>query len=136
MINLLLTRRSRNGNAVIGALTIPFTAVPVSDKPEEDRTYPTLENADCIIPAGTYPLVRTYSPRFKKLLPLVEQVPDREGIRIHRGSIPEHTQGCILVDMIGQSALDALFNRITKFYNDEKVTISISDDYDLRGRVL
>lgn len=57
----------------------------------------TLENADYIIPTGTYPLVVTESPKFKRLMPLVCQVPGRSGIRIHRGSRPEHSTGCILV---------------------------------------
>ena len=57
----------------------------------------TLENADYLIPAGTYPLVVTESPKFKRLMPLVCQVPGRSGIRIHRGSRPEHSTGCILV---------------------------------------
>ena len=57
----------------------------------------TLENEDYIIPIGTYPLVVTPSPKFKRLMPLVCQVPGRSGIRIHRGSRPEHSKGCILV---------------------------------------
>ena len=57
----------------------------------------TLENSEFIIPAGTYPLVVTESPKFKRLMPLVCQVPGRSGIRIHRGSRPEHSTGCILV---------------------------------------
>ena len=39
-------------------------------------TESTLENADFIIPAGVYPVERTWSPKFKKLLPLIDNVPD------------------------------------------------------------
>lgn len=55
------------------------------------------------IPAGEYPLVVTFSPKFQTLLPLVMNVPGRSGIRIHAGNRahlePEKsdTTGCILV---------------------------------------
>lgn len=65
----------------------------------------TLENAAYLIPPGTYRIAVTYSPRFKRPLPLVCDVigapndPNRprSGIRFHRGSKPEHSKGCILL---------------------------------------
>ena len=125
MITLILTRTSKTGNAVRGSIVLPFTQYPCSDREEEDITIKTLENADFIIPAGTYPLKRTYSYKFKKILPILEDVPDREGIRIHRGTKPEHSQGCILTDMFGQSTLDIMLNRLNEFYNDEEIFLSI-----------
>jgi hypothetical protein len=47
----------------------------------------------------------TQSPRFKRLLPILCQVPGRTGIRFHRGSLPEHSRGCILVSAINEQLL-------------------------------
>ena len=57
----------------------------------------TLERVGYQIPALCYPVRVTMSPRFKRLLPIVQNVPLRSGIRIHRGSKPEHSSGCVLV---------------------------------------
>ena len=132
MLTLILTRTRQTGKAVLGKLVIPFSQIPLSEG-EPDSTVNTIENADFIIPAGTYPLARTWSPKFKKLLPIVEDVPDREGIRIHRGTIPEHSTGCILTDMTGQTMLDVLFNRIENYFSDEETEITIIDPVDLVG---
>ena len=91
------------------------------------REIATLENADYIIPDGTYPVSVTYSPKFKKNLPLIEKVPKRSGIRIHTGTRPEHSQGCVLV-----SARDK--EKIIKYItqnkaNNEETIICISSAY-------
>lgn len=79
---------------------------------------PTLENALYLIPCGTYPLTVTYSPRFRRPLPLVCNVvgaPDdphrpRVGIRFHPGTRPEHSQGCILVSRQDEQRLREYIN--------------------------
>lgn len=49
------------------------------------------------IPVGSYECVYTYSNRFKKMLPLLKDVPGFDGIRIHSGNSAKDTEGCILV---------------------------------------
>lgn len=56
------------------------------------QTYP----GKTAIPSGTYSIEYTYSNKFKRLLPLLIDVPGFEGIRIHPGNTSEDTLGCIL----------------------------------------
>jgi hypothetical protein len=67
----------------------------------------TLENADYLVPALIYKIQVTQSPKFKRLLPLLSQVPNRSGIRFHRGSLPEHSKGCILISASMEQSLTA-----------------------------
>ena len=84
----------------------------------------TLENADYIIPDGTYPVSVTFSPKFQKNLPLIDKVPKRSGIRIHTGSRPEHSQGCVLVNARDK---EKIIEYLTKNkQNNEETVIHIS----------
>lgn len=49
------------------------------------------------IPAGVYEVVVNISPRFRRKLPRLLNVPGFDGILIHRGNTAEDTAGCILV---------------------------------------
>ena len=51
------------------------------------------------IPYGKYEIIVNRSPRFKRDLPLLLEVPNFEGIRIHRGNTAKDTSGCILVGL-------------------------------------
>jgi len=124
MRKITLIRKRRVFDAVYGQLTFEMRN---REYALETFSMPSLENADYLIPAGTYPVERTWSPRFKKFLPLIENVPDRDGIRIHRGTIPEHSKGCILLDLAGMSNIMILFNQLEN--EDEKAQIEIIDRY-------
>ena len=49
------------------------------------------------IPTGKYDVILTFSPRFKRVLPLLLSVKGYEGVRIHAGNTAEDTEGCLLV---------------------------------------
>ena len=49
------------------------------------------------IPKGIYKVTLTASPRFKRILPRLHNVPEFTGVLIHRGNTIDDTSGCILV---------------------------------------
>ena len=49
------------------------------------------------IPTGKYDVILSFSPRFKRVLPLLLNVKGYEGVRIHAGNTAEDTEGCLLV---------------------------------------
>jgi len=115
MATIHLTRISRDGKAVRGCLR------------SEGREIDTLENADYIIPNGTYEVRVTWSPRFKRMLPLVMQVPGRSGIRFHRGTRPEHSKGCVLVSAAMEQQLTAEWLALQASNEPIKITIENED---------
>src|SRR6478736_9414023 len=62
----------------------------------EDVVRPAKIYGQTAIPAGTYKVIINMSNRFKRLLPLLLNVPDYEGVRIHPGNTDKDTDGCIL----------------------------------------
>lgn len=49
------------------------------------------------IPTGKYDVILTFSPKFKRVLPLLLNVKGYEGVRIHAGNTNKDTEGCLLV---------------------------------------
>ena len=83
---LKLIRKQPQGNAIRGELYIDgvlWTKV--------------LERKGVEILALWYTVSVTMSPKFRRLLPIVNSVPGRSGIRFHVGTKPEHSAGCILL---------------------------------------
>jgi hypothetical protein len=86
------------------------------------------------IPYGTYEIVLTMSPRFKKVLPLLLNVPNFEGVRIHTGNTERDTEGCILVGynkvkgkvINSKIAFDKVIEQLElATINNEKITIEV-----------
>ena len=49
------------------------------------------------IPTGHYNIEITYSPKYKRMMPLLIGVKGFSGIRIHSGNTSKDTEGCLLV---------------------------------------
>ena len=85
------------------------------------------------IPYGRYEVGISYSNRFKKLMPIVFNVPGFSGIRIHAGNTEEDTEGCPLVglsrstDTVLQSriAYGRFFEWLQKTLKTEKVWLNV-----------
>jgi len=92
------------------------------------------------IPAGRYEVIVNESTRFKRPMPLLMNVPNFEGVRIHTGNTDADTHGCILVgtdpgaafdDKLANSkaAYDALFPKIqVALARKEKVWLTIIEE--------
>jgi hypothetical protein len=85
------------------------------------------------IPKGTYEVAITFSNRFKQLMPLLLNVPNYEGVRIHWGNYSKDTEGCLLVgstkavNMVGNSRAQyaKLLAILSKAIKTEKINIEI-----------
>lgn len=82
------------------------------------------------IPTGEYYVNLTYSPKFKRILPVIYDVKGYEGIRIHSGNTPADTLGCVLVGynkIKGKviNSKDTLNQLIDILIDDDKIILTI-----------
>jgi len=126
-MKIYIKRLHKTKNSTIGEMTIDgkFECYTLEDIERDVKI-----KCETAIPKGTYKVIINKSNRFKKLLPLVLNVPNFEGIRIHPGNTNHDTEGCILVgvtrskDFIGQSR--KAFNSLFKKMKDSKEEISLT----------
>lgn len=134
-MKLRLERTWRGQNCTIGQMEVDgahecFTL--------EDVDRPAKIYGETAIPKTPedkpYNVIITPSNRFKRDLPLVENVPGFEGIRIHPGNTAEDTDGCILVGRTkgstwiseSRAAFNDLFDKIKKALDaGDTVTLEI-----------
>lgn len=93
-MNLFLQRIAQTPEYTIGRL---YMNGKVFCNTLEDPVRDTKIAGKTAIPAGVYEVIVNHSPKFKRALPLLLDVPNFEGIRIHRGNTAKDTSGCILV---------------------------------------
>lgn len=116
-MKITVKRLHKTNTSTIGELLIDgvFECYTLEDVEREVKV-----KSETAIPKGTYKVIINQSNRFKRLLPLLLDVPNFEGVRIHSGNSNYDTEGCILVgqtrgkDYIGKSrkAFDKLFKKM------------------------
>lgn len=131
-MKLELKRKEFTDNSTIGELSIDgaFECFTLEDvvRPDGEKVY-----SKTAIPPGTYQVVVTHSPRFGRELPMLVDVPNFEGVRIHAGNTAADTEGCILVgngtetDRVtgSRAAFDALFAKIQAARGTQEISITI-----------
>lgn len=113
-INLLLKRKALKDNYTIGDLYIngEFFCNTIEDKVRDlnkdgDLNDPgeTKVMHKTAIPYGKYRVIVNLSPKFKKRLPRLLNVPHFDGVLIHGGLNENSSSGCIIIgvnDVVGQ----------------------------------
>lgn len=87
------------------------------------------------IPTGIYPVTITYSPKYKKMMPLISNVKGYSGIRIHSGNTSKDTEGCLIVGknkevgkvLESRVTYNALYKRLVQ--TKERIIIDIRRKY-------
>lgn len=77
--------------------TIEDTDRGLDDKMSEEEIVKYKIKSETAIPTGIYQVTITYSPKYKKNMPLINNVKGYSGIRIHSGNTSKDTEGCLIV---------------------------------------
>jgi hypothetical protein len=127
-------------NRECGATKCTFGTLYIDDLPAcytlEDIEREIKIPHETAIPTGVYKVTVTYSQRFKRNLPLLLDVPNFSGVRIHSGNTSADTEGCILLGDVPQFSENFLgnsrqaFNRVfqkinTAYINKDEITLEI-----------
>jgi len=130
-MEIILDRRIETKNSTIGELFVnnKFQCYTLEDIERPEKVW-----GKTAIPKGRYEVVITYSAKFKKYLPLLLNVPNYKGIRIHAGNTAIDTDGCILVGRIKQTdkilesvkAMNELLPILKSVEKKEKIFLTIT----------
>ena len=120
-MNIKINRIQKNGNtdAVFGELYLngQFECL-------------TLERFSKLIPEGTYRISFYFSPHNQLLVPLLQNVPQRDHIEIHPANYPAQLEGCITVgtthnqDSISNSRF-AFFQLMEKIHGQSDLQLTV-----------
>jgi hypothetical protein len=131
-MELLLKRDTFTEESTIGKMYVdgPFYCYTLEDTTREEGVKVDGKTA---IPCGRYRIIINQSARFKRAMPLLLNVPQFEGIRIHPLNTASQTEGCIGVgftkkeDFIGESklAFNQFFDKLYMALRNEECWITI-----------
>lgn len=100
-IELLIKRYIYNDSKITGGeannigdffIDGEFFCYSLEDEIRFDKVY-----GKTAIPDGRYKVILTRSNRFKRVMPLLINVPNFEGVRLHGGNTAENSHGCPLI---------------------------------------
>jgi len=112
-VNIEVIRTTHTPKCTIGKMYIDSidACYTLEDVVREEKVY-----GETAIPLGRYRVDVTFSNRFQCDMPLLVDVPNFTGVRIHAGNRAEDTHGCILVGtgVNGDSLTEsrAAYNRV------------------------
>lgn len=141
-MELILNRIAKKDTYTIGKLYINGTYLcdTLEDKDRgltKDMSVSEIQKkkvyGETAIPTGKYQVIMSYSNKFKKVLPLVLNVPGYSGIRFHSGNTANDSLGCILVGqnkVVGKvinsrDTMNKLQKILTEACKKEKIYITI-----------
>lgn len=125
------TTTSTISDLAVNGIKVGYTLEDVVRPKEGKKVY-----GATAIPAGTYAVVPHDSPKFGKIMPMLQNVPGYQYVLLHQGNTNKDSEGCLLVgstkskDFVGSSRVmfDKLYPQIVAAWNkNETVTITIID---------
>lgn len=139
-MRLTVIRDYKGESCTIGKLYInnQYFCEALEDKDRNLESGGKKVPGETCIPLGKYDVELSMSPRFKKVLPLIKDVPGFTGIRIHAGNTSLDTEGCLLVGYVrgnnqiltSRKAVEDLINQLSKATrNKEEITIEYIKTY-------
>lgn len=130
----LLLKRDPNPDYTIGKLYLngKYQCFILEDPVRVKKIH-----GETAIPSGRYKVIITWSKRFKRRLPLLLDVPNFEGVRMHSGNDVDDTEGCLLTGeyrsksgkqvLNSRKAFDPLFEKLDEALKKEEVWITITN---------
>ena len=130
-MEILVLREPHDNICMLGTMHVEtYTCQTLEDIPRAVKV-----PGRTAIPAGRYEIAVNWSQRFLRRMPLLLNVPNFEGVRIHPGNTAADTEGCILVGLYRQDhallqsrpAFETVFTMIDRALEKEKVWITLRD---------
>ena len=115
-MELLLKRRYKGPTYTVGSLYLngKYFCDTIEDKVRDLTKEPKVKHKTAI-PAGTYKVIVNMSPKFKRELPRLLNVPHFEGILIHGGTSADSSSGCVI---LGENKIKGKVINSAKYVNE------------------
>ena len=128
-LELKLVRLMMGAASTLGKFYIDgkYYGVTCEDKDRELEAGGVKIAKQTAIPRGRYRVAVTFSNRFQKMLPLLEDVPGFTGVRIHGGNRAEDSEGCVLAGRV------RIQDGIAQCKDTVEAIIDLIDDAEDRG---